>query len=93
MNGSPSNDGQAHLVILRSKDGRSDWQPVLPADVPEWTKRPEYMGRLVAGEMCMKCDEGPAGSDWYRAVPAREFAQMVEAQRKRARRAALRVVH
>lgn len=58
---------QTRLVILRSEDGRDNWQSVLPADVPEWVKAPENIARLVAGDMCMKADEGEKGSDWFRA--------------------------
>lgn len=58
---------QALLVILRSPNGRDGWTPVKPEDVPAWVKAPDNMAKLVAGEMCMKADEGQSGSDWYRA--------------------------
>lgn len=61
---------QALMVIYRSPNGRSNWQPIPPNEVPDWLKRPSYMGRLAAGEMCMKADEGRHGSDWYRAQVA-----------------------
>lgn len=58
---------QGLLVILKSDNGRDGWTPVMPEDVPEWVKAPDNMARLVAGEMCMKPDEGEKGSAWYRA--------------------------
>lgn len=58
---------QARLVIFVSVNGRDNWHPVKADEVPEWVKDPDNMGRLVAGEACMKCDEGDAGSLWYRA--------------------------
>ena len=58
---------QATLIIYRSAHGRGDWSPILPTEVPEWLKVPDVMGRLVAGEVCMKCDEGDKGSEWYMA--------------------------
>ena len=58
---------EALLVIMRSANGRDGWTPVAPADVPAWVKEGGNMAKLVAGEMCMKADEGMKGSDWYRA--------------------------
>lgn len=58
---------QAFAVIYRSPNGRDRWQPVNWKDVPAWVKEPKNMARLVAGDSCMKCDEGEAGSDWFRA--------------------------
>ena len=58
---------RAVLVIYKSANGRDGWCPVFPADVPEWLKAPEIVGRLVAGEQCCDVAQGPAGSDWYRA--------------------------
>lgn len=59
---------QIELVILRSPNGRTHWKPVRITEVPEWVKKPDNMARLVAGDACMKCDEGPWGSDWYVAL-------------------------
>lgn len=53
------------LIIYVSPNGRDNWQPVLPADVPEWLKAPDILGELVAGEMACKADEEPPV--WYRA--------------------------
>lgn len=58
---------QALLLILRSRNGRDGWVLVKPEDVPAWVKSPDNMAKLVAGEMCMKSDEGVDGSDWFRA--------------------------
>lgn len=58
---------QAFAVIYRSPNGRDGWQPVKWEEVPTWVKEPKNMARLVAGEACMKCDEGETGSDWFRA--------------------------
>lgn len=58
---------QALLVIYRSRNGRDNWEPVLPDDVPAWVKAPDIMGRLVQGEQCMDAGERPNGSMWYRA--------------------------
>lgn len=58
---------EANLIIYCSINGRDVWAPVLPAEVPEWVKDPDIMGRLVAGEMCSDVAEGVTGSLWYRA--------------------------
>lgn len=57
----------ANFIIYRSKDGRGDWSPVLPQDVPAWVKDPDVMGEMARGQAACKCDEGPTGSDWFRA--------------------------
>lgn len=59
---------QALLVICRSPNGRDNWVPVMPLDVPAWVQAPEVMGRLVAGEQCMDIRQGRDGSDWYKAM-------------------------
>lgn len=61
---------QARLVIYASDNGRDDWRPIKPEDVPDWVADPDNLGRLVAGEMCMRADDGPAGSPWFRAEVA-----------------------
>lgn len=58
---------EARLIIHASDNGRSNWRPVDPAAVPAWVKEPDNVAHLVAGEMCMKADEGDKGSLWYRA--------------------------
>lgn len=58
---------QAILVILASVNGRDGWHPIRQPECPAWLLEPNVMGALVAGEMCMKCDEGESGSVWYRA--------------------------
>ena len=90
MNGSQNT---AELVILASANGRDGWRLVLPADVPEWLKGPETMGRLMRGESAMKPCEGEAGSDWYAALPLDDAGRILSAIAKRERRAALRVAH
>lgn len=79
---------QIELVILASKNGRDGWAPVLPADVPEWVKDPLNVDRLVKGETCMKCDEGPKGSPWYRGMSIDDFRRWQKAEAKRDRKAA-----
>lgn len=84
---------QATLIIYSSPNGRDNWQPVKPEDVPQWLKDPERMAHLVAGEMACKNDEGDRGSDWYKAVrvlPQAEVETIRRAQAKRVRRAAKR---
>lgn len=79
----------AQLVIFASKNGRDDWFPMKHSEVPEWVKNEDNMGRLVNGQMCMKCDEGPAGSLWYRAATDKEvrgMAKITAAHGKRERR-------
>jgi hypothetical protein len=64
----------AYLVIYRSQNGRDNWTPVEQKDVPAWVNEPRTIGRLIAGEACMKADDGSQGSDWYKAkrvVPGR----------------------
>ena len=80
---------QANLVILASPNGRDGWRAVKPEDVPEWVKDHDNMARLMAGEMCMKADEGESGSDWYRAraVTEADTQAMQAAAEKRERRA------
>lgn len=84
---------QVSLVILSSDTGRGPWTPVNPEDVPAWVKDPANIARLVDGEECMKADEGDQGSQWYRAIPAADYAAIVKAQRKRERRAAKHRLH
>ncbi len=57
----------AFLVIEASINGRDLWHPVHADELPDWVRDPDNMGRMVAGDMCMKADEGEAGSLWYRA--------------------------
>lgn len=84
---------EAFAVIYRSANGRDGWQPVKWEDVPAWVKEPGNMAKLISGEMCMKCDEGPAGSDWYRAEvinpdASGDVKRLRAAKAKRDRRAA-----
>lgn len=58
---------QVKATILTSATGRDPWHPLKADEVPAWVKDPDNMARLVKGEACMKCDEGPNGSNWYRA--------------------------
>ena len=73
---------QATLVILASANGRDGWCPVKPENVPAWAKEPDCIARLVAGHMCMKCDEGPDGSQWYRAATEDELRALACAQER-----------
>lgn len=59
----------ARLVIFRSETGRGGWGPVRPEDVPDFVRRADVMGRLVAGEMCCDVGAGDKGSAWYMANP------------------------
>ena len=59
---------QARLVVYKSENGRDGWMSCMADEVPEFVKRPEVMGRLVAGEQCMDVGEGDSGSAWYRAL-------------------------
>ncbi|MFA7269927.1 MAG: hypothetical protein WC073_11330 [Sterolibacterium sp.] len=58
---------QAVLVIYESVNGRDNWIPRMPAELPEWVRHPDIIGRLVAGQMCMDPTIGDKGSNWYRA--------------------------
>lgn len=78
---------QARLIIYASPNGRDGWAPVKPEAIPAWVKAPDNVARLVAGEMCMKADEGTAGSDWYRAeklpmLEAGEIRALADAHRE-----------
>jgi len=65
------------LIIYTSENGRDPWAAVLPDTVPEWLKRPDIVGRLVAGQMCMD-PRSVSGTDWFRAeVVRRDAAQSV----------------
>lgn len=87
---------KAVLIIYRSENGRDGWAPVPPKDVPAWVRTPDNIARMVDGEQCMKADEGPSGSAWYRGVlPPDDLARIGAENAKRARRAekVARVVH
>lgn len=64
----------AMLIFYKSEDDGRTWEPVLPADVPEWCKEPDYVARLVAGQMASKESPlivaNPQRKIWYRAVKA-----------------------
>ena len=87
---------QANVVLLASVNGRDHWHPVKPEAVPAWVKEPDAMGRIVAGEAAMKCDEEGDGSMWYRAALPDELphlARLLKAEERRRRRAVKRVLH
>ena len=80
---------QAVLVVFESPNGRDNWKPLMAADVPEWVRHPDVMGRLVAGEQCMDAAQGDKGSKWYRAsrvVSAEQQRAEAKRQRKNAKR-------
>lgn len=83
---------QAQLVIYKSENGRDNWKPLSPGEVPDWVKAPEVMGRLVAGEACMDAKIGDKGSDWYRADRVVSAAEQA-AQARRDRRNSKKVTH
>lgn len=66
----PEQFTQGVIIVLKSENGRDNWRPILPNEVPEFVKHPAVMGRLVAGEECMDAGEGKNGSAWYRAQKA-----------------------
>lgn len=76
---------QAVLVVYESANGRDNWKPLQAADVPEWVRHPDIMGRLVGGEECMDAAQGDKGSKWYRASRAVSKAEF-DAQEKRQRK-------
>ena len=45
------------FVIYGSKNGRDNWFPVKPEDVPEWVKDKEVLGHLVNGNCAQRCDD------------------------------------
>ena len=59
---------KALFVILASENGRDGWRPVKHDDLPQWLLDPDVLGRLVNGDVAMKCDEWPKGSLHYRAI-------------------------
>lgn len=69
----PEGIKQDNIIIFTSVNGREPWHPVKPEEVPEWVKHPDNMAKMLSGEECMKCDEGVAGSAWYRAVRLSEL--------------------
>lgn len=81
---------QAMLVIFASSNGRDGWKPMKASEIPDWVKSPDNMARLVAGEMCMKCDEGDKGSMWYLAKRVVDVEAIAKAKAKRDRKAAAR---
>lgn len=52
------------IVVFRSPDGEKDWQIIAPAEVPEFVKDPDTMGRLMAGDIVRNVD---VSQWWYRA--------------------------
>lgn len=82
---------QAKLIIYTSPNGRDGWLPIDPHKVPEWLKRPDIVGRLVAGEMCMD-PKSSTGTDWFMAKRAITQAEKT-AQERRERRQAKRMTH
>ena len=66
----PDTFAQAALIIYRSDDDGQTWQPVLPADVPEWVKAPDNVAMMINGHMCKQRTEILTGRDvkpWFRA--------------------------
>lgn len=87
----PEEQKQALVVILRSDTGRGNWELCPPAEVPEWVKKPDVMANLVRERRsAMKCDEGDKGSAWYIARDPEEAVAILNAQRKRIRKALAR---
>lgn len=64
-----------NLIVYVSANGRDQWHPVKPEEVPAWVKAPEVMARLVSGEECMDCE---TASSWYRAVRVEDLQAVVE---------------
>lgn len=67
VTGRAVNYNQAVFVIYESANGRDDWKPLKPAEVPEWVSHHDVLGRLVNGDMAMDPRIGDGGSPWYRA--------------------------
>ncbi len=67
-----------NLLIYESENGRDGWRPASRDSLPTWVLDPEVMYRLANGEECMKCDDGDAGSMWYRAVHVCEVADLAQ---------------
>ena len=90
----------AMLIIYASPDGNAGWTPVLPADVPDWVKDPDTLGKMIAGNACQNPNSA-SRSTWYRAVRVmsseeqkREQAKLyADKQKRRRRQAALRALH
>lgn len=55
---------QKSLIVYRSENGRDNWRPVKPEEVPEWVKHPDTMAIISTGGMA--CDP-KRGEEWYRA--------------------------
>ena len=84
---------QAMLVIYESPNGRDQWKPLTPQEVPAWVRAPDVMAKLVKGDMAMDCK---IESPWYRAdlVDAAgnpDLERIAAARAKRLRRAEKRV--
>lgn len=86
------------MIVIYSSNGIEDWEPVLPADVPDWIKNdPDMIGKMISGLMCKKRDS----EFWFKAVRVvtaeergREQARLsAYEQRRRRRQDALRTVH
>lgn len=59
---------EALIIVYASENGRDGWAPVMPADIPEFVKDPDCMGKLLAGYQVMDPSMGETGSRWYRAA-------------------------
>lgn len=55
----------AVLIILKSINGETDWEMVLPQDVPAFVKRSDIVKRMIDGEMVQLETKDP---HWFRAV-------------------------
>ncbi len=90
----------AMLIIYASPDGNTGWIPVLPADVPDWVKDPDILGKMIAGQMCQN-PNSVSRTTWYQAKrimspeeKKREHARLyADKQKRRRRQAALRALH
>ena len=90
---------ETELIIFESPNGRDQWKPLLPKDVPEWVKDPEIISRMIDGEICMDAKIGDKGSPWYCAEQAPSESYVIQnvedaqkAEDKRKRKNNLRIV-
>lgn len=87
------------LFVIYSCDHPSqnpaDWKPVKMEELPAWVIDPDNLGLMATGMMCMKCDEGDAGSLYYRAevqLGAQDKARLEAALKARETREAKHLV-
>jgi len=62
--------------VSNTEDPNEGWELIIPADVPEWVKEPDVLGKLEEGQAV--CFDPDGGGRWYRTshVPEPEEVEV-----------------